>query len=212
MCVDDFNNSSFTTQLVTKIIDNLQVTIENIHIRYEDKISHSDGRMFSVGVTLEGLSAVSADSDWIETFLTNPAAMIHKLVSLKRLVAYWNANDPTSYCGLDLDLFITNFRNMIISRSEDDDASMSYLLKPITGTGKIVLYKKFVEDQPKTSVNLSFDQWALVLDDQQYFDLVSLVNFMVLSTRAARVIKFFHYHFLTCLASRIKASKVCYGS
>jgi vacuolar protein sorting-associated protein 13A/C len=37
---DDDNQPSFITQLVTKIVDNVQVSITNIHIRYEDSTSY----------------------------------------------------------------------------------------------------------------------------------------------------------------------------
>jgi hypothetical protein len=33
-------NASFTEQLITKIVDNLQISIKNIHIRYEDAQSN----------------------------------------------------------------------------------------------------------------------------------------------------------------------------
>jgi vacuolar protein sorting-associated protein 13A/C len=32
-------NQSFMESLITKIVDNLQVTVRNIHIRYEDSLS-----------------------------------------------------------------------------------------------------------------------------------------------------------------------------
>ena len=35
--------------MVTKIIDNIQVTVRDIHIRYEDEITHN----YSFGITLE---------------------------------------------------------------------------------------------------------------------------------------------------------------
>lgn len=36
---DDKKEQTFIAQLVTKITDNLQFSIENIHIRYEDRSS-----------------------------------------------------------------------------------------------------------------------------------------------------------------------------
>lgn len=36
----DQKQASFTEQLITKIVDNLQIEIDNIHIRYEDRTSH----------------------------------------------------------------------------------------------------------------------------------------------------------------------------
>lgn len=36
---DDDKNQSFVNSLVTKVVDNLQISIKNIHIRYEDRLS-----------------------------------------------------------------------------------------------------------------------------------------------------------------------------
>ena len=36
----EMQNENFMTQLITKIADNIQLEIKNIHIRYEDKTSH----------------------------------------------------------------------------------------------------------------------------------------------------------------------------
>ena len=47
--------------LVTKIIDNLQIVIKNIHIRFEDNSSHPQSS-FALGLTLSNLSAVSTDA------------------------------------------------------------------------------------------------------------------------------------------------------
>lgn len=39
LALDLSGNESFTESLITKIVDNVQVTIKNIHIRYEDEAS-----------------------------------------------------------------------------------------------------------------------------------------------------------------------------
>lgn len=45
--------------MVTKIIDNLQVTIKNIHIRYEDEIT----KKYAFGVTLEKLEMFTVNKN-----------------------------------------------------------------------------------------------------------------------------------------------------
>ena len=51
------NNTGFMQSLTTKIIDNLQVTIKNIHLRYEDMDGIFTTGPSSVGLTLNELSA-----------------------------------------------------------------------------------------------------------------------------------------------------------
>ena len=64
---------------MTKIIDNLQITVSNIHIRYEDKFSTGREELFSVGLTLDKFSAVSTDENWKESFVHDGSNVIHKV-------------------------------------------------------------------------------------------------------------------------------------
>lgn len=79
--------------LTAKIINNLQVTVKNIHIRYEDKMSvpgvglfhllscsalNLGQHPFAAGVTLAGFTAVSVNSQWQAAFIESTAGAIHK--------------------------------------------------------------------------------------------------------------------------------------
>lgn len=75
---DAQKNESFTSSLVAKIVDNLQITVRNIHVRYEDKLSNPE-HPFSAGLTLAEFSAVSTDSEWRPTFIQNSAEGTHKV-------------------------------------------------------------------------------------------------------------------------------------
>jgi hypothetical protein len=81
--------------LTTKIINNLQVTVKNIHVRYEDKISvpgvstdmrstcrYLDNRLqhpFAAGITLAGFTARSVNEKWEPAFIESTAGAIHKV-------------------------------------------------------------------------------------------------------------------------------------
>ena len=64
----ELNNStkSFNSlhyALVQQVIKNLQITIKNIHIRYEDTLT-IPGKVFAAGVTLSQLIMHSVDGNW----------------------------------------------------------------------------------------------------------------------------------------------------
>ena len=54
---DSEKTESFISSLVTRIVDNVQVTVRNVHIRYEDCLS-DPLHPFTMGITLAELSAV----------------------------------------------------------------------------------------------------------------------------------------------------------
>ena len=75
---EEEGNDGFISQLTTKIVDNLQVSIKNIHLRFEDNVS-DPGHPFAAGITLKELSAVSTDGDWKPTFISEMTSTIHKV-------------------------------------------------------------------------------------------------------------------------------------
>lgn len=104
-------NDSFMNALVTKIIDNLQVVIKNIHVRFEDNKSHPQ-KPFAVGLTLSNLSAVSTDENWVEAFIEDSKAPTHKLLKLDSLALYWTPSSE-SFMNLPSDQFIKKFQSLV---------------------------------------------------------------------------------------------------
>jgi vacuolar protein sorting-associated protein 13A/C len=85
--------------LTAKIINNIQVTVKNIHIRYEDKMSVPGVRditilsmlntnicvqhPFAAGITLAGFTTVSVDDKWEPAFIESTAGAIRKVICLQ---------------------------------------------------------------------------------------------------------------------------------
>jgi len=53
--VKDPAQDSFVEKLIANVIKNLEVTVTNIHVRFEDNVTNPK-KLFSVGVTLHELS------------------------------------------------------------------------------------------------------------------------------------------------------------
>lgn len=172
----DMKNESFTTQLVTKIVDNLQVIVNNIHIRFEDSTSNPQ-RLFSFGVTLKTLSAVSTDEEWNETFLVNPQEAVHKLVNLDSFSLYWNTRE-----GSMRDLSYEEF--VEVARERIGDEEHAYILKPVSGIGKVVLNKFIREGTPKTLLNVLFDAFGINVNYEQYYDILCALAALSTAQRA----------------------------
>ncbi|KAK3689238.1 hypothetical protein B0T22DRAFT_461182 [Podospora appendiculata] len=182
---EEKRTQSFTESLVTKIVDNLQVTVKNIHIRYEDSIS-APGHPFALGVTLEEFSAVSTDGEWKPTFITGSAKTTHKLAKLGALAVYWNTDTKLMGPGRESqspgeeltphDEMLANFRSMIVRGDGELSDNHQFILKPVSGQAKIELDKTGDPHVPKFKANLLFDEIGLVLDDHQYRDALMMVE------------------------------------
>ncbi|ERF76935.1 hypothetical protein EPUS_02647 [Endocarpon pusillum Z07020] len=174
-------NQNFTQSLVTAIVDNLQITIKNVHLRYEDSIA-APGHPFALGVTLQEMSAVSTDANWTPMFIQSTSGTTHKLAVLKALAFYWNTDTKlfgtgrgsqvgAEAQGADPAELLSRFRGAL----EGDD-EYQYMLKPVSGRAGIEMDKSGKIEKPKTKARLLFQELGFILDEEQYRDALMLVD------------------------------------
>lgn len=169
---DEKKNQSFANSLITKILNNLQLVIKNIHVRYEDNIS-CPAQSFAVGLTLSGFSAVSTDNNWVPTFIEENKDGIHKLAKLESLSAYWDT-DAESLLGHPADVAIEKFVSLIANR--ENVPLHQYILKPVSGEGRLRMNDQVDNITPKLDVELLFDRIGFMLDEEQYRDALLMVD------------------------------------
>lgn len=174
-------SQSFTESLTNAIIDNLQVSIKGIHIRYEDSIA-APGHPFALGLTLKEFSAVSTDSDWRPTFIQSSQGTTNKLTILNELAFYWNTDTDlfgtgkgaqvgAEAQGTDHGDMIAKFRKAL-----DTDEKQQYMLRPVSGRAAVELDKSGKVGKPKIKARLIFNELGFVLDDEQYRDALMMVD------------------------------------
>jgi vacuolar protein sorting-associated protein 13A/C len=177
-------SQSFTESLVSTIVNNLQITVKNIHVRYEDSIS-TPGHPFALGVTLEEFSAVSTDGEWKPTYIQNSVGVAHKLATLESLAIYWDTDTKLMGTGREADIskdvlshdeMMASFKELIVNRSNADATAHQFILKPVSGHAKIEMDRSGKADVPKVKAGLLFDEIGLVLDDDQYRDALMMVD------------------------------------
>lgn len=159
-------NTAQTSGFVAKIIDNLQVTIKSIHVRYEDAECVPD-HPFAMGFTLGELSAVSTTKDWEPAFISEITPISHKLATLDSLALYWDT-DATPMKTTDHE-----FRRRIT----DASSTNQYLLCPVNGQGFVTLDKQPAsESTPRINADLQFEEFAVGLDGGQYRDFIGMAD------------------------------------
>ncbi|OJJ49438.1 hypothetical protein ASPZODRAFT_129900 [Penicilliopsis zonata CBS 506.65] len=174
-------NQSFTQSLVTAVVDNLQISIKNVHLRYEDSIA-SPGNPFAAGLTLKELSAVSTDPEWNPTFIQSTSGTTHKLAVLGALAVYWNTDADllgtgrgsdvgAEAQGIDHEELMEKLRAGI-----DSDLGNQFILRPVSGRAGLEIDKTGQHDRPAIKARLLFDELGFVVDESQYRDALMLVD------------------------------------
>lgn len=167
---DAAKNLTFTENLVTKIVDNLQVTIKNIHVRYEDDSVFTEDP-YSFGFTLAELSAVSTDESWLPTFISGLTAHTNKLLTLDSFEIYMNTEFESIYSE-DTDELLENFAH-VIEQNSAATSETQYLLKPVSGSGHLTVNKRgLTSTEPHIKSELFFDEFGIDLDSAQFKDIL----------------------------------------
>ncbi|RDW68381.1 hypothetical protein BP5796_09038 [Coleophoma crateriformis] len=185
-------NASLQTSLVEKIIDNLQITMKNIHVRYEDSISQP-GHPFALGITLKEFSAISTNKEWTPTYVQGTDGVTHKLATLDSLAVYWDTEASLLGTGREAEVegvtvashdeMLEKFKDMIVKGEESNKPNHQFILKPVSGVAKLELNKLGGTDRPQVKAGLQFDEIGLVLDDDQYRDALMMVDYLHYFTR-----------------------------
>jgi len=149
---------SFTAALTTTIIDNVQISVKNVHIRYEDALS-DPGHPFAAGLTLQELSAVSTDENWRPTWIQSTSGTTHKLATLGSLAVYWDTDTKllgsgsgeqgAKEQGLDHSATMDKLREMIVKSDDPSVGEHQYILKPVSGRAGLEMDKSGKTDRPK---------------------------------------------------------------
>lgn len=130
---------------------------------------------FALGFTLEEFSAVSTNEKWEPAYVDDSVSITHKLARLGSLAIYWNTDAIHLGGQATHDEIIQAFHNLIAT-GENTLPSHQFVLKPVSGVGRIEINKRGTHDIPKMKANLLFDEIGFVLDEDQYRDALMMID------------------------------------
>ncbi|TMW59036.1 hypothetical protein Poli38472_007181 [Pythium oligandrum] len=86
------DESTFLSRLTERIVDNLQITLRDVHFRYEDNISNPENP-FACGVMIQSFTFHTTDAEGNEKFIDRSVKkerFLHKSVKIEQCGAYWD--------------------------------------------------------------------------------------------------------------------------
>ncbi|XP_026669305.1 vacuolar protein sorting-associated protein 13D isoform X1 [Ceratina calcarata] len=166
---------NYGTSLITNIIENLQLNIKDVHIRYEDGTTLPDGAGIALGVTIGGLTAQSCDASWIPKSTSwNLTDASFKLMELDRLSIYWNHLKEDEFFGS------LNLGDLAVAMSEPKSIVKNYILSPVNARAHIKRDRSErplrSTNKPRIVVDLQLDDVPLCLTDVQYDQIVRCIR------------------------------------
>ncbi|KAL1474070.1 hypothetical protein MTO96_021591 [Rhipicephalus appendiculatus] len=158
----------FVENFLGTIMNNVQVSVQNVHIRYEDALS-SARQPFACGIVLQSLTAITTSSKWKPIQLDSSSKTTYKLVKLESFSVYW------SYCHSSDGLIRRqlpsaiwkNLMKKALQTFSIGNKEFDFVLKPISAKVKIIFNKSLESTIPKLLVDVLLQDVALQLSRQQ---------------------------------------------
>lgn len=159
--------------MAMKVVDNVQIFLDNIHVRYEDDVSNPESP-FAFGFTLDSLHAQSCDGNWQPAFLTVGGDVIHKLLTLQNLSIYLNTTKGANANFVSCDSaesMSTALKELIPSLEGDTirNPDHHYILKPVSGLLKATLDRgDLVLSRPRLQLDAELQKIGVALTSSQF--------------------------------------------
>ncbi|CAH8535581.1 unnamed protein product [Schistosoma rodhaini] len=200
---DDSKADSFGEKLAAQVIKNLQISIKDIHIRYEDSFSIPN-RTFSLGLTLSALTFQTCDSNQKPIFIKDESIrQFIKFVKLTSLGVYWNPMS-TKFAEKAKVPLRSSMRSSIAS-PDNLNTGFHYLVKPISSTAMLHIHTRPEETNysiPQMDLVVNFSEIELCFSLSQYHDITC---FLEAQDRIVTQGKYRKYRPLTPISQNYKA-------
>ncbi|XP_050302982.1 intermembrane lipid transfer protein Vps13D isoform X2 [Anthonomus grandis grandis] len=168
-----FSWYSYSTGFVSEILENIQLKIKNVHIRYEDSFS-VPGQTVAFGITIDSLTAQSCDSNWTPG-QTQSSQGTHsfKLLELEEFALYWmKINPEESYVGLGVSQLAD-----LMSTSKSKNKIRDYIIPSVSAQAHLKRNKSTQplrsSSTPRIICDLLLEEVPLKLVDWQYNQIVA---------------------------------------
>eukprot|EP00057_Strongylocentrotus_purpuratus_P026580 XP_011681054.1 PREDICTED: vacuolar protein sorting-associated protein 13A-like [Strongylocentrotus purpuratus] len=173
---------SFTEKLTAAIINNIQVNVSNVHIRYEDNSTYP-GKPFAFGVALHRVSAQTTDEEWEPTQLDATATIMRKLLEAIGFSAYWNTSVEHPVSGYVRSGQWKEILKSSILSHQVKGQPFNFVVEPVTTTARLTFDKSDPPTDytnPQIILDILTSALTISLTRPQYICIIDLAQSMQL--------------------------------
>jgi hypothetical protein len=171
----DTSNPGYVDSIIENIVDNLQISISRVYIRYEHNLTATSP--FAIGVRIGSLSTHTTNSRFEKDYITG-SPITYRLTAIQDLALYLDYNKPyilfctDEYLQPDTESLHTLAGNDLQGRIEH-----RYILEPVGLELRLVVNKANNNDIPKIRASLITTDIKLGLFMPQANCLLKLMDF-----------------------------------
>lgn len=141
--------------LVSRIIDNLQVSLTNMHLRIENEDDNNPINQFSLGISLQAIDLFTTNRQWEKKFIDrslpeNKDEPMFKRLEIVNFGVYYKTSETSLISTLgsqeDMEGVLKTFFNDFDAAGRYQKYEDYYLLEPI------ILLMKLRQNEPQTAL------------------------------------------------------------
>ena len=149
------------SQLIQKIIDNIQIKITNIYIRIEDTLSIPN-QPFALGVVIGSMEAQTMSDAWVPEFIANKE-ITNKQFTIKDFAVYMNFSSDAREVVLfdhltkewtDAEDYDAKCRRFLMQECSFSNPNNNYVIERYSADMRIALNKNLKNMQPQIWANI----------------------------------------------------------
>ncbi|XP_034193125.2 intermembrane lipid transfer protein VPS13A isoform X1 [Osmia lignaria lignaria] len=176
-------DETYTTELFDNLLKsvtkNFQITINNVHIRYEEEINES---LCACGICIQSVSIMTTNSKWKPGICTSNLSTIYQLVRAESLSIYMDNNTESAFtnngCDWDISAIFAwkSTMHKALQTFGMRNKEFQFLLKPFTAKIKVIIYKGNETQTSRMLVDIVLHDVAMQISEMQYITFCHLYD------------------------------------
>ncbi|XP_063715273.1 intermembrane lipid transfer protein VPS13C-like isoform X3 [Symsagittifera roscoffensis] len=171
----------FLLRQVMAIVRNLQITVNNIHVRLEDGTTDPSCKV-SLGVTLESLTLRTCNGKWEETLVTEQTSnAFFKVAKLRSLSLYFTTHSKlySEQAAVDKNAMKGILKATIAKEGGRLPPAYEYLVKPLSSDARVWVVpnpRNCNPGQPQLFMDMVIHDVAIAASKKQVHSAIALVE------------------------------------
>ncbi|GJQ74448.1 hypothetical protein Trydic_g21318 [Trypoxylus dichotomus] len=167
--------TSFSEYLITTIVNNMQLNINNVHIRYEDGVS--DQTSVGCGICIGHITAELTNSKWKASRHLRISDTCYYLVKIEAFSIYWNPNHTLAEWKLPSQYY--HWRNAMTNSLKNfsiNNEAFEFLIKPMAAKIKMTINRNADGDIGKVLSDVVVQDCNIQISKEQFRSMFCIVD------------------------------------
>ncbi|KAB0792527.1 hypothetical protein PPYR_14486 [Photinus pyralis] len=167
--------NSFSEHLLTNLVNNLQINVSNIHIRYEDSVSAN--QPLACGLCIGSITAETTNSKWKASKATSSSETCYYLIKVEALSVYWNPQYKTEKWDIPSQYY--QWRNVMSNSLQNfsmNNQDFEFVVKPMTSKVKMTINRSDNRNITKIFSDIVIQDCNIQFSQRQFQSIFTLMD------------------------------------